>query len=248
MALLKEFESTGNWLFRWRSYLPWLVISIYILALREYEYPGHSKLLDALWEAVCLYVSFVGLVIRAFTIGYTPKGTSGRNTKRQKANSLNTTGMYSVVRHPLYLGNFFMGLGIAMFAYLWWLTLIYVLAFWVYYERIMFAEELYLREKFGEPFVEWTSRTPSFIPKFKNWNPPNRPFSLRNVLRREYNGFLVVIVVFFGFEVAGDFFAEGKLELDLMWTIILVFGFAVWVILRMLKRMTNSLKERNGHC
>lgn len=141
MALREEFEKTGNWLFRWRSYLPLIVIGIFLLSLREYEYPGRSEQLDHIWEAICLIISFVGLGIRFFTIGHTPKGTSGRNTKKQVAETLNTTGIYSIVRNPLYLGNFFMGLGIALFAHLWWLTLIYILLFWLYYERIIFTEE-----------------------------------------------------------------------------------------------------------
>ena len=100
------------------------------------------------------------LAIRAYTIGHTPKGTSGRNTKKQVANALNTTGAYSLVRNPLYLGIFFMGLGVALFAHLWWLTLIYVLAFWLYYERVIFAEEAYLRDKFGAEYLSWADRTP----------------------------------------------------------------------------------------
>lgn len=63
MALREEFENTGNWLFRWRSYLPLIVIGIFLLALREYEYPGHSERLDHIWEVVCLIVSFFGLGI-----------------------------------------------------------------------------------------------------------------------------------------------------------------------------------------
>lgn len=241
MGLREDFESTGNWLFRWRSYLPLLLIGIFIVALREFEYPNHSKQLDALWEVVCLFISFFGLGIRAFTIGHTPAGTSGRNTSEQQASTLNTTGIYSVVRHPLYLGNFFMGLGIALFAHLWWLTLIYVLAFCIYYERIMYAEEAYLREKFGDQFVAWADTVPAFIPNLKKWKRPSLSFSLRNVLRREYNGFFAVIVTLFILEVIGDIFAEGKVELDPMWASILIVGFVVWATLRTLKKRTKLL-------
>ena len=241
MALREEFETTGNWLFRWRSYLPLIMIGIFILALRDLERPGHSHRSDQLWEVACLLISFVGLGIRAFTVGHTPKGTSGRNTKEQHAETLNTTGMYSVVRHPLYLGNFFMGLGVALFVHSWWVMLIYVLAFCIYYERIMYAEEEYLRKNFGSQFVDWATRTPAFIPNFKTWKQPSLPFSLRNVLRREYNGFFAVIVVLFTLEVVGEMFAEGKLELDLMWAFILAFGFVVWVVLRTLKKKTTLL-------
>jgi len=185
MALQEQFENSGQWLFRWRSYLPLAGIAMVLLALREYEYPGHSEKLDHIWEVICLCVSFFGLAIRSYTIGHTPKNTSGRNTKRQVADALNTTGIYSVVRNPLYLGNFFMFLGVALFPHLWWLTLIFVLAFWLYYERIIFAEEAYLRTKFGAEYLDWAERTPVFVPRFRNYQKSNLPFSLKNVLRRE---------------------------------------------------------------
>lgn len=241
MALREDFENTGNWLFRWRSYLPLVVMGIFLLALREYDYPGHSETLDHLWEVFCLVVCFTGLGIRIFTIGYTPKGTSGRNTRKQVADSLNTTGIYSVVRNPLYLGNFFVGLGIALFACLWWLVLIYMLAFWLYYERIIFAEEAYLRTKFSTHYLAWANATPAFVPKFSKYQKADLPFSLRNVLRREYNGFFLIIVVMFSFETVGEFFAEGELDFDLGWIVLLSVGVVFWMTLRTLKKYTTVL-------
>jgi protein-S-isoprenylcysteine O-methyltransferase Ste14 len=67
---------------------------------------------DGLWEAICVAVSLVGLGIRIATVGHAPGGTSGRRTVGgPSALALNTSGMYSVVRHPLYLGNYFQWLG-----------------------------------------------------------------------------------------------------------------------------------------
>ena len=62
-----------------------------------------------------IIISFLGEAIRIFTVAYTPAGTSGRNTKQQLADTLNTTGIYSLLRHPLYLGNFFMFLDTFIF-------------------------------------------------------------------------------------------------------------------------------------
>jgi protein-S-isoprenylcysteine O-methyltransferase Ste14 len=240
MTLREEFESNGNWLFRWRSYLPLAAIGIFLLALLD-ERPGRSENFDHLWEASCLLVSFIGLGIRVFTIGHTPRGTSGRNTKNQVADTLNTTGIYSIVRNPLYLGNFFMGLGIALFAQLWWLTLIYILVFWLYYERIIFAEEAYLRNKFGDEYLEWANKTPVFIPTFSQYRKANLPFSLRNVLKREYNGFFAVVVTIFILKTVGGIFTEGRLEFDLGWIFLLGISFVVWLTLRTLKKHTTIL-------
>ena len=244
MSLKEEFEKTGNWLFRWRSYLPLLLIGIMFVCLREFEYPGHSEIIDDFWEIICLTISFLGLGVRIFTIGHTPKRTSGRNTHEQMADTLNTTGIYSLVRHPLYLGNFFIWLGVSLFAHLWWLTLICILIFWVYYERIMFAEEEYLKRKFGKEYEDWADRTPAFIPKTKGWKKPDLPFSVKNVLKREYNGFFGIIAMFTTLEVVGDYFVEGTLELDLMWGLIFVTGFVVFITLRTLRKKTHILSEK----
>lgn len=241
MALIEEFESTGQWLFRWRSYLPLLMVGLFLLAMPHYEYPGHSESVDHAWEAVCLIVSFIGLGIRVLTIGHAPKDTSGRNTHRQVADTLNTTGMYSLVRNPLYLGNFFMWLGLALFPFLWWLTLIYMLLFWVYYERIIFSEEAFLRERFGDVYLEWANRTPVIVPKFTQYKKPTLPFSFRNVLRREYNGMFAVILIFFLLETVGEALSRGSVHFDVEWIVLLVTGFLVWIVLRSLKRYTTVL-------
>src|SRR6185312_8121054 len=96
----------GNWLFRWRSYLPIPFVIFIALALHEFQLPYNSLAIHEYWAKFCVVLSFCGLAIRALTVGCAPAFTSGRNTRRQCAQELNTTGMYSIVRHPLYLGNF----------------------------------------------------------------------------------------------------------------------------------------------
>ncbi|RLD62309.1 MAG: lipid A phosphate methyltransferase [Bacteroidetes bacterium] len=246
MALKEEYIKSGNWLFKRRSYLPLILLVIFIFGLKNYKYLGNNEALDDYWEIFCLLVSFIGLGIRSYTIGHTPKGTSGRNTKGQVAETLNTKGIYSVVRHPLYLGNFIIWFGISLFAHSWWLSLICILVFWVYYERIMFAEENFLIKKFGKQYMDWAEKTPAFIPKLKGWEKSNLPFSFRNVLKREYNGFFSIIVVFTFLEVLSDFIVNRKLEIDLMWLIIFGVGLIIFLTLRTLKKKTNilSVKDR----
>ena len=246
MALIEEFEKAGHWLFRWRSYLPLLLLSVFLLAMKNFEYMGHDHRLDQLWELVCLAVSFFGLSLRAITIGYAPSGTSGRRTKRQKAEILNKTGMYSIVRNPLYLGNFFIWLGISMFFHLWWVSLICILIFWLYYERIIFAEEAFLRKKFGIEFEEWARHTPAFWPRVKTYTKPDVPFSFKKVLGKEYTGFFGIIATMTCLEIVGDVIVEGKLMLDFMWMVLFSIGLSVYVIVRVFKKKTQilSVKKR----
>jgi protein-S-isoprenylcysteine O-methyltransferase Ste14 len=236
MALREELEKAGHWLFRWRSYLPLLVIGLSLIAFREFEYPFGSQMWDDLWEIFCLTVSMVGITLRALTVGFVPEGTSGRNTKSQVAEELNTTGMYSVVRNPLYLGNFIIWLGISLLVRLWWFSLIVIFIFWLYYERIIFAEEEFLRSKFGRLYLEWTEKTPVFLPELCRWRKPNLSFSLRTALKGEYSGFFAIIATFTFLEVMGDYFAAGVWEFDTMWQIIFFSGLFIYISLRIMKK------------
>ena len=244
MAFNEEFEKTGIWLFRWRGYLPLSMIGVLLWGMRNFNYPYQSHRLDELWEILCLTISFCGLGIRVFTTGYAPRGTSGRNTRRHVADVLNVTGMYSIVRHPLYLGNFLIWLGISLFVRSSGLSLIFILGFWLYYERIIFAEEQFLRRKFGEVYSEWAARTRAFLPRFKNWQSPSVSFSVRKVLRKEYQSFFGIIFTFTILEIIGDLFAVKRIELDLMWLILFSTGLTLYLILRILEKKTKILDSR----
>ena len=239
MPLRESFEQSGQWLFRWRSYLPLFVFLIVLPAMWGYHYPNGDHTISQEWGLFCLAVSFFGLAIRAWVVGTTPKGTSGRNTHQgQVASVLNTSGWYSIVRHPLYVGNYFMWLGIALLPREWWLALLVSLVFWLYYERIMFAEEEFLRRSFGASYEEWASRTPAFVPAFRSWVKPSLPFSMRTVFRREYSGFFGVIASFMLLEIVGDRIATGAFVFDRMWTTIFAVSAALYVTLLLLKRRT----------
>jgi protein-S-isoprenylcysteine O-methyltransferase Ste14 len=239
MTLREQLERQGTWLFRWRSYLPLVLLPLFIMALyssKDVEDVGGNA-----WEIFCFLFSFMGFILRCFTVGYVPKNTSGRNTTIQRAHTLNTTGMYSIVRHPLYVGNFFMLFGIVLLPKVWWFILIMVLMFWLYYERIIFAEEEFLRKQFGAMFCEWATKTPAFFPKFNRWRPPNLPFSFKIVLKREYSGFFGLIATFTGIEYIRDLITKGTLELNQGWTWCFLFGGIVYLILRTLRKKTSLL-------
>lgn len=242
MGLQRELTNTGNWLFRWRSFLPITVVVFGIVSMLPIPTPNHDGLIADSIEIIGLGISFVGMLTRAVTVGHTPAGTSGRNTAGQVAESLNTTGIYSTVRHPLYLANFLVGLGLACFTLTWWFPVMFTLTFWLYYERIMLAEEAFLRSKFGEQFTEWIQKTPAFIPSWKNYTPPNLKFSMRNVLRREYNTLLQIVVVGFLLEFFGDWFDSRRLSVSVPWYIFLLSGTFIWACLRTLKRHSSVLE------
>jgi len=241
MALIEEFDKTGNWLFRYRTYLPLVLYIFASLVLYFDRTPAFSH--QNSWAiGLCLAVSFLGLVIRSVAIGYVPRFTSGRNTKKQVAEVLNTEGIYSTVRHPLYLGNFFMWMGIVLYIGNWWFSLAIALVFWIYYERIMFAEEFFLRNKFGQTYLHWADRTPAFIPRFSQWSKPGLEFSFRNVLKREENGFFAAILSFAYVDLFRNLILFNQLKLSFFWLVTAIAGFLIFITIRTIRKKTSLLK------
>lgn len=240
MPLRETLEKQGNWLFKWRSYLPLLFLPVIIIALRDAGLLQRAEgdLIDEIREGFCVMISLAGLFIRCLTVGYVPIGTSGRNTREQRADALNTTGMYSIVRHPLYFGNFVISLGGILFIAVLWFDLLAIFAFLLYYTLIMLAEEEFLRKKFGDIFLKWAENTPVFSPLLgKKLRRPELTFSFKNVLRREYSSLFAIIAGFTFLDLAEDFFANGKFEFDWGWATFFAVGLITYVILRALKKL-----------
>jgi protein-S-isoprenylcysteine O-methyltransferase Ste14 len=240
MALVHEFENSGNWLFKRRSWLPALMIIAGIIMM----YLGNRQALifDMRDEFIFLGVSFFGQVIRILTVGFTPKNTSGRNTiNGQIADELNVTGIYSLVRHPLYLGNFFMWLGPVLFLRSIGVTIVFGLIYWLYYERIMFAEEQFLRRKFGDIYDKWSEKVSSFIPFSFKYISPGLPFSVKNVLKREYNSFVNIFVIFTLLDLFRNYFLSERIYLTAMWIYMLAAAVAIWLVVRIIEKRTHWL-------
>lgn len=249
MALQEEFEQQGNWLFRHRSFLPILILLIaVVLHLRKELHPDTFILEDSpyelYYERFCLLISLFGLAIRIYAVGHTPAKTSGRNTKEQLADQLNTSGIYSMVRHPLYVGIFFIWLGLAMMTGNFWFVIIFILAYWIYYERIMYAEEQFLRKKFGPVYEEWAAKTPAFIPSLntKKFIRPTLPFSWKKVLKKEKNGLAAIFLIFALFNINGELL-ERNTDFDDTILVLCTLTVLMYIILKYLKTYTNVLAE-----
>lgn len=237
IAHIDQIRDHSNRLFRWRGFLPLLIIPLFLMILRNFTYPENSHLLDLLWEFFCFAIALSGLGIRIYTAGHASAWTSGIAAGGLRQQELNTTGMYSVVRHPLYMGNLIIWVGIILFVRSVPLAVFSILSFFLYYERIIITEETFLSQKFGSAFAQWAEKTPILIPRFKLWHRSAYPFSWRAVLAREYPVFFAITAVFTAIEVLGDRFYEGKWQLDWIWVAIFCVGLSTFVILGTLKKL-----------
>lgn len=233
----------GEWAFRWRSVAPTMVIlPALFLAIMDVRYLFGDHDFDQVWDLFAMLFVVAGLSLRIWTTGHTPRRTSGRNTKGQVADELNTTGVYSLVRNPLYLGNFIGGFGVILMVHSWWLSLYYILAFSLYFERVIMAEERFLIKKFGEGYRCWASRTPAIFPRIKGYFEPRLPFCWKTVIRREYITVNMAIVIVFLIEVSEDIINSKNFILDLHWLMLAAINGMAFVFLRMVSKWTGWLK------
>jgi protein-S-isoprenylcysteine O-methyltransferase Ste14 len=241
MALKEEMCCSGNWMFRRRGWIPLLFAAFFLGTLcTTSKEPGHPVGCTG-WEGFCLMISLCGLGLRAITLGSVAPGTSGRNTTAQRADALNTQGVYSLVRHPLYLANYLCWLGLMLIPGIWWLPLTMTLGFWLYYERIMMAEEEYLAGKFGAVYTEWAARTPAFVPRPWGWVRPENRFSIRFVMRREYATWLGVAASFVLIEYAHHLVIGAGLRIGAFWKGVALVALAQFLLLRTLRKHTSLL-------
>lgn len=82
------------------------------------------------------------------------------NVDIRREHKLITGGVFSVVRHPLYLAYILDTIGIVIFLQRWyfWIVVVFVVAGWLIRIR---SEEATLREAFGNRYTEYMNRVPS---------------------------------------------------------------------------------------
>ena len=245
MALVNSMEKNGNWLFRYRGQIPVLlfILSLPAIWFTNYDCIEFEEDKQCLWLLIASFISVLGQIIRAIAIGTANKHTSGRNTKEQVAEALNTKGIYSTVRHPLYLGNYLMWIGIVVYVLNPWFVAVVSLLFWLYYERIMFAEERFLERKFGQEYLRWSNTIPAFLPSFRRYEKSPIPFSMKTILRREYSGVTATIIGFLFVAMIRDYKLNDGFENNNMYWIVLGIAMFISLFFRTLKHNTKVLHE-----
>jgi protein-S-isoprenylcysteine O-methyltransferase Ste14 len=243
MALHEEMVKEGNFLFKYRSYLP---IGFLVPALIFLYYSCKSgNYTEVFWyEMICLAVSLLGLFIRCITIGFSADNTSGRNTAEgQIADEINATGMYSLVRHPLYVGNFFMWLGLAMMVKNTGFIMCFIALYYLYYERIMMAEENFLIDKFGDRYKNWAAKVAPFIPKSFKWTKAKYSFSWVKIIRQEKSGILNLFLIFFLLKALITWLIHKDVKLiPKIWLYMLIGAVVYYILIKTIQKTTTILK------
>lgn len=229
-----------------------------LVAARPEPYGGWAQ--TRTWVGVGMALGLFGLSIRAWAILGAAPGTSGRATRIMRADSLNISGAYAWVRHPLYFGNLLLWLGVAAVSGRPAAILAAIAWFPVVYGRIAAAEDSFLRAQFGSRFDEWAVRTPSLLPRLWSRRAPGesttasaRPiqsdslargglaYSVRRAVARDYHAafaFVASTWIVAGARASG--WPGGG------WTAYLSVGVFVFLVAHVLKRRTALLDAPAG--
>ena len=85
-----------------------------------------------------------------------------------KNKTLAETGPYVLMRNPMYVGRFILGIGLVLLLdYRWILLGPYVILFCLYVQARVLREEVRLVEALGQPYLDYCSRVPRWLPRLK---------------------------------------------------------------------------------
>lgn len=101
-----------------------------------------------------------GMLVRLWASGHVKKDTS-----------LATTGPYAWVRHPLYVGNHLIGLGLCLASGLWWSLPAYLVLALAFYPAAIRREDARLSARFPEEWRAWRAETHALLPRTSPYRP-----------------------------------------------------------------------------
>ena len=168
------FRTTSGWLI----FISWIgiwispqqKIHIYIPGYLVYRFYSLKILLPSFITGT-LFLT-IGMILGILGL----KELSFRVSSHEMPSSIVTSGIYSKIRHPQYLGGILSHIGISLILLNYYSLISTPLIFLLLYLMAV-AEEKYLIEKFGKQYREYMLKTPRFLPKIRIklfYNKPKR--------------------------------------------------------------------------
>jgi len=181
----------GNFLFKYRSFTPVPLIIIIIVFFHP--------IINCKYDMVLVLCGFglviLGEMIRVLSVGFSYYGTSGRENFL-RAENLNITGVYSIVRNPLYIGNMFIYAGLLLVYSNIYALIIFNLILIVQYYFIIKSEENFLYETYGKEYNTYKNNVKSIIPSFGKYKKSENKFNKMKVISKENDSVFNAIIIF----------------------------------------------------
>lgn len=147
------------------SILSFVIVLTGVLYLFPKLYP-RSLFFDLVFDVVGMIIVMKGVFFRMAARAY-------KKEHSKKGEDLVTTGLYRLVRNPMYLGSFLIGIGFVLIVWPWWVLPIFAFVFYQRFNRQIIKEEKYLLKLFGKKYEAYAAKVPRLIPSYaslKNLN------------------------------------------------------------------------------
>ena len=115
--------------------------------------PPYDLARPNVWVALGIVLIAAGIAFRIAALGYL-----------KKKEILATVGVYSLCRHPLYLGSILMTLGFCLLLDDWVNYVVAAVYFAIFYTLTIVWEEIRLAERYGEEHRRYVEQTPVILP------------------------------------------------------------------------------------
>ena len=99
----------------------------------------------------------LGQIIRVSARGYKAEHSC-------ESQALIQGGPYQIVRNPMYLGIFLIGLGVVLAVFKWWAVVIFVAVFIIRYIKLIYKEEKKLLSLFPGSYRDYCKKVPRILP------------------------------------------------------------------------------------
>ncbi|MDD5119737.1 MAG: isoprenylcysteine carboxylmethyltransferase family protein [Candidatus Omnitrophica bacterium] len=141
---------------------------------------------EANWEGWVEVLGFafilLGQIIRVSARGYKAEHSV-------QGQALIEGGPYQIVRNPMYLGIFLIGLGVVLTVFKWWAMVIFILIFTIRYLLLIYKEEKKLLKIFPDTYKEYCRKVPRIFP------------SLSSIVELDISGYLPIKIIWFKKEI-----------------------------------------------
>lgn len=175
-------EDIGERLFEWRDYTPIPLIALVLFAC---EPTVKSAVLGTL-------IVVLGELVRIYSVAFIGSVSRTRNVETA-GSALITGGPFTYVRNPLYVGNFLITIGLAVFSGVSWIVFVAAALFSFQYYCIVKHEERLLIGRFGSAYEDYMSHVPAWFPaKWPTLQNLEWPITFSPALRSERRTLLAI--------------------------------------------------------
>ncbi|MBI9015644.1 MAG: isoprenylcysteine carboxylmethyltransferase family protein [Phycisphaerae bacterium] len=122
---------------------------------------GHEYWFSCLLDCLGFAALISGIVVRISARGYKTQWLKSHNT-------LVKSGPYALVRNPMYLGSFLIGLGLVTALTTIWMVPIYIIFYVLWYWPQIHLERNHLIIKFSQEYLDYENSIPCFFPRLSD--------------------------------------------------------------------------------